>query len=395
MHTRPDNAASGKDHGPHTLRVWRGTVVGVYGDDVFVDLAPRMQGVISRRAFDETPGEGQVFDFTLRGQEEGLWALSRVDDRPLVSWDEMEVGSVVQARVTGRNDGGLELKIGPLHAFMPRSQTGLARGTDPKVLVGKTLPCEVIEVDPERQRVLVSRKVLLEREREDERKRSVHALQVGEVVRGRVTRIEDYGAFVSFGPGLEGLVHISNISHDPVAHPGELLHVGEPVEAKVLAVRREGKRIALGLKQMTPSPWRGLEQRFEEGRIVEGRVTRTTDFGAFVAIERGVEGLVHDSQSGLGPGARLRDAVRPGQALGVRIVSMDVERERLSLSLLHPGGARIRPDEAAGLAELRERGATGLRAAATNLGRLLERAGLVRRAPGGRSLAGPNGEGTP
>ena len=372
---RPDNSGLGKDHGPHTLKVWRGTVVGAFGDDVFVELGPRMQGVISRRAFDEAPEEGDSFDFTLRGQEEGLWALARVEERPLASWDQMEAGSIVQARVTGRNDGGLELKIGPLHAFMPRSQTGLPRGTDPKVLIGKTLACEVLEVDAERQRVLVSRKVLLERERNDERQRDVHALELGQIVRGRVTRVEEYGAFVAFGVGLEGLIHVSNLSYDPVRHPSDVVHVGQPVEAKVLAVRREGRRIALGLKQMAPSPWRGLEQRVELGQILEGQVTRVAGMGVFVAIERGVEGLLHESQSGFPPGHRLADAVKPGQALAVRVVSMDVELERLSLSLLHESGARIRPEEAAGLKELRERRlAGGLRAAATNLGQLLERA---------------------
>ena len=372
---RPDNSGLGKDHGPHTLKVWRGTVVGAFGDDVFVELGPRMQGVISRRAFEEAPEEGDSFDFTLRGQEEGLWALARVEERPLASWDQKEAGSIVQARVTGRNDGGLELKIGPLHAFMPRSQTGLPRGTDPKVLIGKTLACEVLEVDAERQRVLVSRKVLLERERNDERQRDVHALELGQIVRGRVTRVEEYGAFVAFGVGLEGLIHVSNLSYDPVRHPSDVVHVGQPVEAKVLAVRREGRRIALGLKQMAPSPWRGLEQRVELGQILEGQVTRVAGMGVFVAIERGVEGLLHESQSGLAPGHRLADAVKPGQSLAVRVVSMDLELERLSLSLLHESGARIRPEEAAGLKELRERRlAGGLRAAATNLGQLLERA---------------------
>lgn len=375
MQTRPDNAAVGKDHGPHTLKVWRGTVVGAFGDDVFVELGPRMQGVISRRVFAETPREGECFDFTLRGQEDGLWALSRVEERPLATWDAMEVGSLVQARVTGRNDGGLELKIGPLHAFMPRSQTGLPRGTDPKVLVGKTLPCEVVEVDAERQRVLVSRRVLLERERADERQRDVHALEPGQIVRGRVTRLEEFGAFVGFGAGLEGLVHVSNLSYDPVRHPADMLRIGEPVEAKVLAIRRGGRRIALGLKQMAPSPWRGLEQRVEPGDIVEGQVTRAVGAGVLVAIERGVEGLLPSSQAGLSPAQRLADTLQAGQTLAVRVVSMDVESERLSLSLVHADGARIRVDEAAGLQELRERRrAGGLREAATNLGQLLQRA---------------------
>lgn len=370
-----------KDHGPHTLRVWHGTVVGVFGDDVFVDLGPRMQGVISRRRFDPPPREGDEFDFTLRGQEDGLWALARVEEFPLASWDQMEVGSVVQARVTGRNDGGLELKIGPLHAFMPRSQCGLPRGGDLRGLVGKTLPCQVIEVDRQRQRVLVSRKVLLERERRDERQRQVHALYPGKVVRGRVTRIEDYGAFVSFGHGLEGLVHVSNLSLDPVRHPSEVVRQGELVEAKVLSIRAEGRRIGLGLKQMQESPWKALERTHYPGQVVEGTVTRLADFGAFVHVARGVEGLLPNAESGLGPDRRLRDVLRPGQALTVRLVDFDVERERMTLSLLHATGERVRPEEAAGLEALRERDLDRRDAAlATNLGRVLRRALEPRRA---------------
>ncbi len=364
-----------KEHGPHTLRIWRGTVVGRFGDDVFVDLGPRMQGVISARRFQVLPSEGQQFDFTLRGQEEGLWALSLVEEQPLPSWDEMEVGSLVQARVTGRNPGGLELKIGPLHAFMPRSQCGLPRGTDPKVLMGKTLPCQVTEVDRERQRVMVSRRVLLQRERVDERQRAVHALHPGEVVRGRVTRLEPYGAFVAFGQGLEGLIHISNLSLDPVQHPNEVLHLGESVEAKVLSIRREGRRIGLGLKQMQESPWKDLERSHYEGQIVEGLVTRLADFGVFVSIRRGIEGLLPNGESGLPRDRRLCDAVQVGQILALRIVSFDTARERMTLSLRHPDGVQIRPEEAAGLEALRERaaGAEGS-PARTNLGDLVRRA---------------------
>jgi small subunit ribosomal protein S1 len=373
MRARSDREAA--EHGPHTLKVWRGTVVGTFGRDVFVELGPRMQGVISVDRFDAPPSEGEQFDFTLRGQEDGLWALSRSDERPLVSWDRMEAGSLVQARVTGENPGGLDLKIGPLHAFMPRSQCGLSRGAQPRALVGKTLACEVIEVDRERQRVLVSRRALLERERVDERRREVHQLVVGQVVRGRVTRLEPYGAFVSFGAGLEGLVHVSNLSLDPVGHPREVLRVGQSIEVKVLSVRAEGRRIGLGLRQMQEGPWKRAAESYPPGAIVEGLVTRTTDFGAFVHVERGIEALLPASECGLSPQRRLRDALAPGELITVRVLDLDVERERMTLSLLHADRRRIARDEAAGIEELRERRATGTEGrAATPLGPLLARA---------------------
>lgn len=376
------------EHGPHTLRVWRGTVVGRFGRDVFVELGPRMQGVIGVDHFDQPPVEGEAFDFTLRGQEDGLWVLARSEERPLVSWDRMESGSLVHARVTGENPGGLELKIGPLHAFMPRSQCGVPRGARLRELVGKTLPCEVIEVDSQRQRVLVSRRALIERERVDERKREVHQLVPGQVVRGRVTRIESYGAFVGFGNGLEGLVHVSNLSLDPVGHPSEVLRVGQSVEVKVLTVRAEGRKIGLGLRQMHESPWKHVEESHPPGAIVEGLVTRTTDFGAFVHVERGVEGLLPASECALPPERRLRDHLVPGERITVRVIDLDVERERMTLSLLHAGGKRIARDEAAGIDALRERRAAGAEGrAATALGPLLERALGRPRPPGPHRLA--------
>lgn len=365
-----------KEHGPHTLRVWSGVIVGTNGDDVFVELGPRMQGVISAREFPGDVAIGEEHEFTLRGQEEDLWVLALREARSLTTWEDMEEGSLVQARVVRKKHGGLELKVGPLHAFMPKSHTGLARGQDPEVLAGKTVTCEVLEVDRERQRVLVSRKCVLQRERESRRQQEIGHLKPGSIVQGRITRIEDFGAFVRFGSGLEGLIHVSNLSHERVAHPSELLRLDDQVEAKILTIRRAGKRISLGLKQMQESPWNDLERTGYVDQIVEGRVCRVVDFGAFVELRKGVEGLLHASECGFGPGQRPRERFKVGQRLSLRIVAMECERERLSLSLLHRNGACIDAEEAASsrlFDELRsaehERGRL-----ATNLGPLLDRA---------------------
>jgi ribosomal protein S1 len=332
-------------------------VVGVSGDDVFVELGPRMQGVISLRKFEEPPQVGDVYEFTLRGREESLWVLSLREEQSLVSWERMEPGTQVDARVVRHVDGGLQLKVGPLHGFMPRSHTGLPRGESPAQLVGRTLTCEVLEVEAERQRVLLSRKLVLERERLGQRQREVSALRPGTVVQGRVTRIESYGAFVRFGAGLSGLIHVSNLAHERVGHPKELLRLGQHVRARVLYVRDHGKKIALGLKQMEASPWTGAAARYEPGRILPGVVTRVTDFGAFVELERGLEGLVHRSETGLAPDRALKELLLAGQPVSVRVRDLDEKRERLSLSLLHTDGSRIAPEEAAGDASYRERAA--------------------------------------
>jgi small subunit ribosomal protein S1 len=375
MRSRGDEDPPAKDHGPHTLCVWRGVVVGLFGDDVFVELGPRMQGVISRRHLAQAPEIGDAFDFTLRGQEEGLWALALSEQRPIATWESMEPGSLVHARVVRVAPGGLELKVGPLHAFMPKSHTGVARDEKPDGLVGKMLTCEVIEVDRERQRVLVSRKLVLQRERASEHQRAVGALKEGEVVQDRVTRIESYGAFVAFGHGMEGFVHVSNLSHERVEHPSALLKEGDGLDLRVLYVKKGGKRIGLGLKQMTESPWATIDKHCYVDQIVEGTVTRVVEFGAFVKIREGIEGLLHASEAGSEGDRRLRSFVAPGQRLSVRICEIDAESRRMSLSLVHRNGARITAEEAANAKTFAELAQANPDARLRlNLGKLLMRA---------------------
>lgn len=377
-----------RDHGAHTLKVWRGEVVGLFGDDVFVELGPRMQGVISRRKFEEAPVIGAVFDFTLRGLEEGLWSLALAEglEKSLVTWEKLEVGSLVQARAVRLAPGGLEMKIGPLHAFLPKSHSGLAREMKLESLVGKNLTCEVIEVDRERTRVTVSRKVVLQKERESEHQRLVDQLKIGELVTGRVTRIEDYGAFVSFGKGLEGLVHVSNLCHERIAHPSAVVQLGQSLELKVLHIKHGGKRIALGLKQVSESPWRDVERTLFVGAVVEGVVTRVLDFGAFVAIRAGVEGLVPVSEAGARSDHALSAVLEPGTRVSARVLSFDAARERLTLSLVHQNGQRIAPEEAENRATFdeiaRERDGLDLK---RRLGDVLKRAWGTRE-PGTDSI---------
>ena len=344
--SKPDPKSTEREHGSHTLKVWEGTVVGRNRDDVFVELGDRMQGVISAREFEPEPRVGETYEFTLRGREETLWVLALRDGRSLATWETMEVGSLVHARIIRKNPGGLEVKIGPLHAFLPRSQTGLPREKDPEQLVGKTLPCEVIEIDAERQRVMVSRKVVLRRERESDVHRKVAGLKAGQVVQGRVTRVEDYGAFLRFGTGLEGLIHISNLAHDRLSHPSEVVKVGDRIEAKVLYVNRGGKRIALGIKQLDESPWTEFARSHVRDGIVAGTVTRIADFGAFVRVARGVEGLVHRSEMDLPTDKSVRQVLLEGQPVSVRVIEIEEEEERLALSLFHRDGSRIGEDEA-------------------------------------------------
>lgn len=334
------------DHGFHTLRSQRGVIVGTHGDDVFVELGVRMQGVISRRRFASPPALGESHEFTLRGIEEGLWVLELGRGAALSTWENLETKSVVHARVVRPCEGGLEVKIGPLHAFLPKSHTGLAREESPAQLIGKTLACEVLEVDAHKERVIVSRKLVKQRERESLHARAVSALRAGDLVTGRVVRIEPYGAFVRFGRGMEGLIHVRNLSHERVEHPRERLAMGDLVEAKVLYVRERGRRIALGMKQLAKSPFSEFAACHREDEIVPGRVTRVVEFGAFVELVRGLEGLVHRSEAGVAREVPLGRAFAPGQRVSARIRHLDHERERVSLSLCFSDGVPIGADEA-------------------------------------------------
>lgn len=334
----PENTAKG--HGVHTLRRWRGTIVGIYGEDVFVELGPRMQGVITRADFSEAPQVGEEHHFTLRGKEDRLWALAIAGSPSLRSWESMETGSLVEARVQRAVEGGLQLKVGRLHAFMPRSHCGLTRDRKATRLLGKTLTCEVLEVDAQRQRVILSRKTVLQRERDQGASGSPSGLRVGQRVAGRVTRIESFGIFVAWGRGHEGMVHVSNICNQHVQHPDEHYSIGDPVEAQVLYLRRGGKRIGLGIKQLHEDPWQALARDPGPGGITQGMVTALRQGGARIRLRTGVEAFLpyaeyRSSASGRYPILRI------GQNLAVRLVAICPESRRASLSLNRSNGAPL------------------------------------------------------
>jgi small subunit ribosomal protein S1 len=347
-----DESASGaarktaSNRGERDTHLKRGTIVGISGDDVFVELGPRMQGVVSRREFDETPAVGAAFDFTLHGREDDLWKLSRRAAQELTADDDIEPGSLVKARVTGQNTGGLELKVGSSPAFMPASQVALRHEDNLSVYLGQTLVCLVLEVDRERRRVLLSRRAVLEKERESELSDALGKLASGQVVKGKVVRIEPFGAFVNLGGGIEGMVHVSNLSRRRVESPGEIVTLGQEVEAKILEIKENGKRISLSMKELEPDPWVEVGARFGADMVVTGRVTRLMEFGAFVELAPGIEGLIHVSQLGKERVRRPSDVVKVGQDVSVRIVAVEPGRQRISLSRLDSRGAVLGSDEA-------------------------------------------------
>jgi small subunit ribosomal protein S1 len=327
-------------------RLWTGTIQGINGDDVIVDIGPRVQGIVSRREFEEDPVVGATMSFALRGREEGLWLLSLTGAKEVAAWNDLTVGSHVRARVSGQNKGGLELIIGKNRAFMPASQVAIGREEDIARFIGQTLLCEVLEIDRSKDRVLLSRRKVLETERNAARTEAVGSLQVGAITQGKVTRVEPFGGFVDLGNGLEGLLHVSNLSHQRIEDASTELTQGQELKVKILDIKDGGKRIGLGIKQLLPDPWDDVHERFPADREVTGKVTRLADFGAFIELAPGLDGLLHVSQLGRDRVRRAGDVLSMGEEVTVRVSSVDISAKRISLTRLDSRGAVLGSEDA-------------------------------------------------
>ena len=336
-----DMPAKGGKGGGSRERMYDGVVVGVSGDDVIVELGPRMQGACPLTEFDEKPNPGDRHRFLMHGQEDGLYILSMRAAQEIADWENLEVGSLVKARVTGQNQGGLTLKIGKHEAFMPASQVSTNRDEDISQHIGSTLTGEVLEIDRSRDRVLLSRRRMMEAEQAAALTDAAGKFAPGSIQQGKVTRIESFGAFVDLGGGIEGLVHVSNIARQRVEDPNDVLHVGQELQVKVLEIKEGGKRIGLGIKQLEPDPWDEATHKYREESVVDGKVTRIADFGAFVELEPGLEGLLHISQLGSGHVNNVGKVLSLGETVSVRISSVDPGARRISLSRLDSRGAVI------------------------------------------------------
>lgn len=333
-------------------RLYDAVVAGTSGDDVVIELSPRVQGAVPKSEFTAVPPPGSPLKVSLVGREDNLWMFSIAESKELAQWDSLEVGALVKGTVYGFNKGGLELKLGPSRAFMPTSQVGLEPSDDLAQFAGQTMVCEVLEIDRDKKRVVVSRRAVLERERKKSRSAATEKLAVNSIIKGRVARLESYGAFVDVG-GVEGLLHVSNLAHRRVEHPQELLKIGQELDVVVISIEEGGRRIGLSRKLLEADPWDSVSDTYRADMTVTARVRRLTNFGAFLELEPGVEGLLHISQMG----GNARDAsqmLKVGEEQVVRIQAVDAHAKRISLSRLAPNGALLGTDEAAGGAEVRE-----------------------------------------
>jgi len=315
--------------------VVHGTVVRVDKDEVLVDIGYKSEGVIPvaelsiRRSVNpaDEVSVGDEIDALVMTKEdaEGRLILSKAIERAA------ESGDPVNGRVIEVVKGGLILDLG-VRGFLPASLVDIRRVQDLDEFMGKELRCKVIELNRSRNNVVLSRRAVLEDERKEMRQAILDRLNPGDVVEGQISNIVDFGAFVDLD-GMDGLIHISELSWSHVNHPSEVLEIGQTVKVKVLDIDRERQRISLGLKQTQSDPWQQVLEQHKEGDVVEGRVTKVVTFGAFVEILPGVEGLVHISELAQHHVENPREVVSQGDTVPVLILEVDAERRRLSLSL--------------------------------------------------------------
>src|SRR5687767_2005894 len=324
-------------------QIIRGRVLAITPSEVIVDIGYKSEGIISLAEFTDFSGnvtvhEGDAVDVLLERTEDqnGYVVLSKDKAEKMKVWDEVErsyrSGSTVRGRVIDRIKGGLAVDIG-VKAFLPGSLVDVKPVKNLESLRGKELDFKVISVDKKRGNIVLSRKAVVEIEQEARKRETLQLLEEGRVLRGVVKNLTDYGAFVDLG-GLDGLLHVTDMSWKRVNHPSDVLGVGATVRVQVIRFNRETQRISLGMKQLEADPWEGVELKYPVGAKFTGRVTNITDYGAFVELEPGIEGLVHVSEM-----SWTKKNVHPGkivstsQEVEVMVLDVDPVKRRISLGL--------------------------------------------------------------
>ncbi len=318
-----------------------GTVVQVNPDSVVVDVGGKSEGLIPINEFLNEQGQvktdikvGDQFDVLIERteNENGLISLSKEKADRQKIWNSLEEGAVVEGRILSRIKGGLSVDIG-VNAFLPGSQVDLRPVRNLDKMLGETYGFKIIKLNKRRGNIVLSRRVLLEEQRESMRGDTLKMLEEGQVVEGTVKNLTDYGAFIDLG-GIDGLLHITDMSWGRVTHPSDILNVGDKINVKVLKFDRDKERVSLGYKQIAPDPWLDVEAKFPVGKKVTGKVVSLTDYGAFIELEEGVEGLIHVSEM-----SWTKRIKHPNKVLSIGdevesvVLALDIPNRRISLGL--------------------------------------------------------------
>lgn len=348
---KPQVSAPAEGDGPKSVggkQVRRGRIVSMDANDAFVELGGKSQGIVSLIQFAELPVVGQEMDFVVERYDvrEGVVQLSvKGAAASNVNWESLEIGQIVEGTVAGMNKGGLELDIKGMRAFMPAGQIDLYFQKDISTFLGQKMQVEVTKFERSAKNLVVSRRNILEREKEESKKKLLTELEAGQMRRGTVRSIMDFGAFVDLG-GADGLIHVSEMSHRRGVKPSDFVKEGDVVDVKILKIDPATGKIGLSLKQAMPDPWGGIENRYSTGTAVTGRVAKVENFGAFIEVEEGIEGLLPVSEMSWQRIRHPSDVVKVGDTLKLTVLRLDPAARKLSFSLKAAG-----PDPWAGAAE--------------------------------------------
>lgn len=316
-----------------------GTILDIRPQVVIVDVGYKSEGVIPASEFeDDEIEEGDEVEVLLERLEndEGMIVLSKEKAAHKQNWDKIvkvfEDGGLVKGKVKSMVKGGLMVNVG-VEAFLPGSQVDIIPPKDLNEFVGKIYEFKIVKVNDERQNIVISRREVIEDERSERRQRFLQTVKVGDKVTGQVKNLTDFGAFVDL-EGMDGLLHITDMSWGRINHPSEMLRISQEIDVQILDVDREKERVSLGLKQMTDNPWEDIEAKFPMGSNVKGRITKLLPYGAFVELQRGVEGLVHVSElSWVKRITRPSDVLELDQEIEAVVLGISIEEQKISLGV--------------------------------------------------------------
>ncbi len=338
----------------------QGFIAAIYGKDILVEFGPREQGYCPKTQFDNLPQVGESLEFVVeRKDRDGMLVLSRKGAIQKATWDAIDIGQIIEARCTGTNKGGLEMEVAGHKAFMPSGQVAMHHVSDLDVMIGEKMACEVIELDKRANRIVLSRKSVLRVEHEEAKQEKLETIEVGDSFDATITSVQPYGAFANIG-GLEGLIHKSEMTWERNIDPSQFVNVGDVVRVQLLDINRDGDQVklAFGMKQLIEDPFVSSMATVAVGELATGAVTRLTDFGAFVDLGSGTEGLIHISELADHRVKSPKDVVSEGQEVTVKVLSVDAATRRIGLSFKQATqsneSAPAREDDAA-MRKLREK----------------------------------------
>ncbi|MGB6631100.1 MAG: 30S ribosomal protein S1 [Terriglobales bacterium] len=316
-----------------------GTVIALTADSIILDIGFKTEGVLPLTAFpvDKPPKPGDKVQVTIKGRDpEGYYELTRGKIERVTDWESLEKAfaekSTIIGTVTGVVKGGLSVDVG-VRAFMPASRSGTRDASEMEKLIEQEIRCRIIKLDVADEDVVVDRRAIAEDEERAGKERRYSELKEGDTVHGEVRSLTDYGAFVDIG-GADALLHVGEISWRRVNKPSDVLSTGQQIEAVIIKIDSEKRRIAISMKQLQPHPWDAVTEKYKPGERVRGTVTRLTDFGAFVEIDPGIEGLIHISEMSWAKRVRTpADVVKPGETVEAVILGVNAGERRISLGL--------------------------------------------------------------